>query len=189
MINLPIPVQADNSSILVLAQLCTNLTKLQLHSTSQAFPKQCILHIAAHLPSLRVLELLGCAGLHDSCLFALAHGCPELSRLSLDGLDSVPEAAMCVSLLLLLQRLESVSLKGAEQFSMSGLRALLTSNKDLQHVHLPSAPPAWHTGFKQMSQEELDTWGIGRISPAWHGADLGMLRVHSCALLLYLLQF
>jgi hypothetical protein len=71
-----ISVLADDSSIFVLAQHCTNLTKLQLHSTSNAFTKQSILHIAAHIPLLTVLELLGCRGLHDSCLFALAPWLP-----------------------------------------------------------------------------------------------------------------
>jgi hypothetical protein len=174
--NLALPALADDSSILVLAQHCTNLTKLQLHSTNRAFTKQSILHIAAHLPSLRVLELLGCTGLDDSSLFALARGCPRLSHLSLDGLSWVAELALCVSLLML-HELHSVSLVEADQFTIAGLRSLLTGSSALQHVHLPSPALMWHVIFKQMAPAQLDAWGAGRILQVWHGAHSSMLHV------------
>jgi hypothetical protein len=167
----PMPVQAGDSSILVLAQHCTNLAKLQLHSTSQAFTKQSILHIAAHLPSLRVLELLGCTDLDASCLFALAPSCPELSHLSLEGLSGVAEVAICVPLLMLSQ-LDSVSLKDADRFTIAGLHSLLYCSQTLRHVHLPSAAPVWHAAFKQMAQEQLDAWGACRIARAWVGTNV-----------------
>jgi hypothetical protein len=170
-----VPVQADDSSILVLAQHCPNLTKLQLESTSQAFTKQSILHIAAHLPSLRVLELLGCTGLDASCLFALVGGCHWLSHLSLDGPSGVAEVAICVPLLMLPQ-LDSVSLKDADQFTITALHSLLCCSQTLRHVHLPSGAPVWHAAFKHMAQEQLDAWGACRIARAWVGMNVYVAR-------------
>jgi hypothetical protein len=115
-----------------------------------------------------VLELLGCTGLDDSCLFALARGCPRLSHLSLDGLSWVAELALCVSLLML-HELHSVSLVEADLFTTSGLRSLLTGSSTLQHVHLPSPALMWHVIFKQMEPAQLDAWGAGRILRVWHG--------------------
>jgi hypothetical protein len=181
---LPIPVQADDSSILAVAQHCPNLTKLQLHSTSRAFTKPSILHIAAHLPLLKVLELLGCTGLDDSCLCALVRGCPEQDHLSLDGLWRVSAVAISVSLVLL-HRLVSVSLAEADRFTISGLRALLAGSKSLQQVHIHAAPHhcVWNDEFRKMRQEQLDSWGAGTVSSAWHGAAgssiLHIQRVHA----------
>jgi hypothetical protein len=164
----PLPVQADDSSILVLAQRCTNLTKLQLHSTSNAFTKQSILHIAGHLPSLRVLELLGCKGLDDSCLSALFSRCPGLAHLSLDGLGCVPEVALCVPLLEL-QHLQTLVLSGAEKLTIDGLRMLITRSKAIQSVQLLSlgvhnASATLHRQLLHTSQAVLDTWGSFRIT-------------------------
>jgi hypothetical protein len=173
---LAIPAMADDSSILVLAQHCTNLTKLQLHSTSNAFTKQSILHIAAHLPLLKVLELLGCRRLDDSCLLALARGCPELDHLSLDGLGSVSEAAICASLGSL-QRLDSVALDGAGQFTTRGLQSLLSGSKTLQHVFLRVGASALEAEIRQMGQEQLDGWGAGKITRRPFRGTLHVQRV------------
>jgi hypothetical protein len=174
--NLPIPVQGDDSSIMAVAQHCTNLTRLQLHSTTKVFTKQSVVHIAAHLPLPRVLELLGCTGMDDSCLFALVRGCRELDHLSLDGLSSVSEAAICVALLQL-PRLVFLSLVEAGRFTIAGLRSLLTGSRSLQHVRLPSAAPAWQSEFKRMPQEQLDGWGAGNIARAWKSGHHRMLHI------------
>jgi hypothetical protein len=158
----------------VLAQHCPNLAKLQLHSTSRAFTKQSILHIAAHLPLLKVLELLGCTGLDDSCIFALVRGCPELAHLSLDGLGSVSEAAICASPGLL-QRLDSVALDGAGKFTISGLQSLLNGSKTLQHVFLPVGASVLE------SENQAGGAGAARWMGRWQNHSEAILRHSACA--------
>jgi hypothetical protein len=168
--NHTIRVAAGDGSISTLAQKCTNLTKLQLIS-STGFAQPSIMSIAAHLPALRVLELLGCKGLDEGCLCALVRGCQRLAQLSLDGLGSIPEVALCLPLLDL-ESLQTLALTDAHKLSITGLRMFLTRSKALQRMRLWCAGSAnlyecpsreLHSKLSTTSQEMLDAWGTTKI--------------------------
>lgn len=79
-----------DEGITTLAQLCPNLTKLNLRCCDLTDSGVA----AVARPSLKILSVAGCSNLTNAAIVAVAHGCPNLIRLIVGQCTRITDAAI-----------------------------------------------------------------------------------------------